>query len=134
MEQTLQRHFHHPKMQETIRQVVQQCDVCQKIKRGSRQYGSLAPRDATAMPWQEIHCDTVGPWKLELRACTIEFKAVTTIDPATNLVEINPIITKTAQEVAQAVETNWLSRYPRPLRCISNKGSEFAEEFQAMLR
>ena len=133
MEEALCRNFYHPRLKDEIKKHVLTCDDCQKYKRGSRQYGHLAPRDANVTPWQEIHCDTIGPWKIELRAKTLEFKAVTIIDPVTNLVEINPLITKTAKEVADAVETNWICRYPRPLKCLSDQGPEFQEEFTRML-
>ena len=103
------------------------------MKHGAKQYGELAPRDATTTPWQEIHCDTIGPWKIELRAKTLEFKAMTTIYPATNLVEINPLITKTADEGADTVYNNWICRYPRPLKCNSDQGPEFSQEFTDML-
>ena len=58
------------------------------------------------MSWQEIHCDMISPWTIELQAKTLTFKAVTTIDQVINLVEINPLITKTAKETTDAVETN----------------------------
>ena len=106
--------FHHPKLRDEIRNYVKTCDACQKCKGGFRQYGKLSARDATLMPWQEIHCDTIGPWKIELQAKILTFKAVTTVDPITNLVEINPLITKTASECADAVENNWICWYPRP--------------------
>ena len=92
MEEALCQMFHHPKLRDEIKNYVKTCDICQRYKRGSRQYGILSACDATLMPWQEIHCDTVGPWTIELRAKTLTFKAVTVIDPVTNLVEINPLI------------------------------------------
>ena len=133
IERTLKRHYYHPQMDEEINKLIQSCEACQKYKRGSRQYGELSPRDAVLLPWQEIHCDTIGPWTIDLRAQTLEFKAITTIDPVTNLVEITPLITKTAAEVAAGVENNWIARYPRPLRCVSDQGPEFGEEFTNML-
>ena len=59
----------------------------------------------------------------------LTFKAVTVISPVTNLVEINPLITKTANEVADAVENNWISRYPRREKCVFDNGPEFTTEF-----
>jgi len=107
------------------------------MKRASRQYGDLTPREAVASPWQEIHCDTIGNWEIELRASRrvqmLKFKALTIIDPATNLVEIFGLITKTAAEVAAKTENGWISRYPMPTRCVSDNGPEFQLEFQQML-
>ncbi|KAG7369761.1 reverse transcriptase RNA-dependent DNA polymerase [Nitzschia inconspicua] len=131
--QTIKRHFYHPRLAETVQKFVLSCDICQKNKRGSKPYGHLAPRDAVLLPWQEIHCDSIGPWKIDLRARTIEFKAMTIIDPATNLIEIQPLLTGTAKEAADVVEDNWIARYPRPVRCITDNGPEFGQEFRDRL-
>ena len=94
--------------------------------------GETAPRDASVMPWQEVHCDSIGPWKIELRAHTLTFHAMTMIDAGSNLVEIKHALTDTAKEGAHAVENTWLSRYPKPLRIVTDQGPEFADEFTAM--
>eukprot|EP00957_Ditylum_brightwellii_P191893 14608043-Ditylum_brightwellii.AAC.1 len=42
---------------------------------------------------------------------------------------------KTAEHVAQQYKNCWLSRYPCPVKCIHNNGSEFIREaFQMMLQ
>ena len=84
------------------------------------------------MPWQEIQCDSIGPWKVELRARNLTFHAMTMIDTCTNLVEIKHTLSTTAEEGAHAVETGWLSRYPRPLKIITDQGPEFSTDFTAM--
>ena len=101
------------------------------MKHGGCQYGELAPREALAVPWQEIHVDTIGPWMIKLRGQSIKFMALTTIDPVTNLLELHPIKQKTADETRQALELSWLSRYPRPVRCLHDNGPEFSgHDFQ----
>ncbi|KAG7372183.1 integrase core domain containing protein [Nitzschia inconspicua] len=107
--------------------------TCQKNKRGWKTYGQLAPREAVLLPWQEIHCDSIGPWKIDLRARNIEFKAMTIIDPATNLIEIQPLLNGIAIEAADVVEDTWIARYPRPVRCITDNGPEFGQEFRDRL-
>jgi hypothetical protein len=134
LEQTMKRHYYHAKIGAEIQQYVRSCDECQRMKRGGKTYGEAAPREATSMPWQEIHCDSIGPWEIELRARKLVFKAMTIIDPATNLLEIAPMIDKTAFEGAHVVENTWLSRYPKPLKCVSDQGPEFGFPFQEMLR
>ena len=63
-----------------------------------------------------------------------EFNALTCIDPVTNLVEIIRINEKTAQHVRDQFENVWLSRYPKPNRCVHDNGNEFiAMEFQNLL-
>ncbi|KAG7343121.1 integrase core domain containing protein [Nitzschia inconspicua] len=58
---------------------------------------------------------------------------MTIIDPATNLIEIQPLLTGTAKEAADVVEDNWIARYPRPVRCITDNGPEFGQEFRDRL-
>ena len=84
------------------------------------------------MPWQEVHCDSIGPWKIELRARTLTFHAMTMIDPATNLLEIKQTTTTTAKEAAAAVENTWIARYPRPIKIVSDQGPEFQQDFTDM--
>ncbi|KAG7372073.1 hypothetical protein IV203_018216 [Nitzschia inconspicua] len=53
LEQTIRRHYFHPKLSEAVQKLVLSCDTCQKNKRGSKTYGQLAPREAVLLPWQE---------------------------------------------------------------------------------
>ena len=83
------------------------------MKRGSRQYGLLAPRDAKSAPWSDVATDCIGPWVVELRGGReYSLRALMMIDVTTNLLEIEPILTQTATECARAFENGWLSRYP----------------------
>ena len=64
------------------------------------------------------------------------FSALTCIDPVTNLVDIilldgsNP----GAQYCGERFEIVWLSRYPKPNRCIYDNGNKFlGRGFQEIL-
>jgi transposase InsO family protein len=132
LSKSIRQHFHHKDIEKQCKKHVQDCTKCAKARRGGRVYGESAPRDASVMPWQEVHCDSIGPWKIDLRARKLTFHAMTMIDPATNLVEIKHTLSTTAAEGAAAVENTWLSRYPKPLRIISDQGPEFSTAFTAM--
>ena len=71
-----------------MKQHIDECDTCVKMKRDGWVYGETGPRDATVLPWQQVHCDSIGNWTIELRARTVTFHAMTMIDACTNLVEI----------------------------------------------
>ena len=136
LETTIRRAFHHPRIRDEVRRQVSPCLTCQRNKRGAQQHGQLAPREAILSPWQEVHVDCIGPWKAKVNGVPVTFHAVTAIDPVTNLVEIQRITgpTITSQEVADIFENMWLSRYPRPLRCVHDNGPEFVgHEFQFLL-
>ena len=129
---TISRHFYHPRLREEVRAQVSTCTICQQNKRYGRQYGELAPRDAFILPWQEVHVDMIGPWKIRVNGRTLTIKALTAIDPSTALLEIarakHPT---TAREAFRVFENTWLSRYPRPLRCVHDNGPEFqGHDFQ----
>lgn len=64
----------------------------------------------------------------------LTFKAMTMVDPSTNLIEIAPMLTTTSKEGASIVENNWFAQYPHPLKCVTDQGPEFAFDFQAMLQ
>lgn len=64
----------------------------------------------------------------------LTFHALTIIDMVTNLVELVRLDNKTSTHVAQQFERTWLARYPRPLNCIHDQGTEFVGyPFQQML-
>lgn len=132
LSKTIKRHYYHRDIDSLCKRHVQECTQCAKSRRGGKIYGESAPRDASATPWQEVHCDSIGPWTIELRAKELKFHAMTMIDPGTNLVEIKRTLSTTAVEGAAAVENTWLSRYPKPLKIVSDQGPEFSTEFTAM--
>jgi predicted DNA binding CopG/RHH family protein len=55
----------------------------------------------------------------------IEFRALTSIDLVTNLVEIVRIKDKTCANVTLQFENAWLARHPRPATVIHDQGTEF---------
>ena len=93
----------------------------------------MAPRQAPLAPWSEVHVDSIGPWRVKVNRQELVFSALTIIDPVTNLVEIAHQNNKQSATSAHLFETAWLSRYPRPRRCIHDNGPEFKADFQVML-
>ena len=54
----------------------------------------------TTAPWNEVAVDLIGPWTVMVNEVKLEFKALTCIDPVTNLAEAIRINNKTSQHVA----------------------------------
>ena len=125
LESSIRRHFYHEKLREEIRSVVRSCEQCQQMKTGGRQFGQLAPREALAVPWQEVHVDSVGPWTVKVGGRGVKFHAMSMIDPVTNLLELCVMPSKKAEDAKWAFEHTWLCRYPRPVRCVHDNGPEF---------
>ena len=76
----------------------------------------------------------IGPWNIKVQEKMVEFSALTCIDTASNLVELIRIDNKTSDHIRNKFVQSWLSRYPRPMRCVHDKGGEFiGHEFQWLL-
>ena len=58
---------------------------------------------------------------------------MTMVDPAMNLIEIQPIIDGTAKTGLAAVENGWLSRYLKPGKMNMDGGPEFGEPFKSTI-
>ena len=132
---TISRNFYFPKMKETITEFVKTCDICQRIKVSFPGLGEVPPKLAENNPWEEVQTDLIGPWEFKFSSkVSFKISAVTTVDPFLGLCEIRRIKNKTSAHVATRFYEMWLSRYPRPLRCIHDNGSEFtSQEFQDTL-
>jgi len=131
---TMNQHLYHPDMRTVVEDIVTKCDACQRRKAVLRGHGENAPREALTHPWREVAVDLIGPWELTIDGREITFQALTIIDTVTNLTEIIRVDNKTAAHVALQFENSWLSRYPRPMRCIHDQGGEFTGyAFQSML-
>lgn len=132
--QTMSVHFYSPKLRDVIEGFVKTCDACQRFKLPGVQVGELPPKNLTAQPWDEVSVDLIGPWVIKIHGIEYEFLALTAVDPTTTLAEIIRIDSKTSAHVAMKFENEWLSRYPRPLRCIHDQGPEFTSlPFQHVL-
>ena len=71
MEATIKKHFYFSGIRDKVRKQVLNCHECQTMKRGSVNIGQWAPLDAWVAAWEEVHVDTVGPWKLQVNGVNI---------------------------------------------------------------
>ena len=115
--------------------VLRKCQYCQKYKVHHKLYVHLPPTNFNHLsPWDEVHVDMIGPWKVSINDFEYQFRAVTCIDAIVNLSGVIPVVNARSKTVANAFEDGWLSRYPRPRKCIHDNGNEFlGPEFLHML-
>ena len=59
LQETLHFHFCHPKLLAKVCSQVSHCNICQRMKRGSRQYGLLVPCKAKSAPWSDVATDCI---------------------------------------------------------------------------
>ena len=132
---SISEYWYHPRLRAAVNRVVLPCTVCQETKTVGKGYGHLPPRNAQVAPWHEVAVDLIGPWKIKAAGKEHSFMALTIIDTVTTYCEVQLLKNKTAEHVGWQFENQWLSRYPKPSRCVFDQGNEFlGEDFQAMLR
>ena len=139
-EQTIRQHYHWPNLRKDVHKVCHTCPTCQTCKKTYTKYGLLPPKEAETDPWEYLCVDLIGPYtistkpKKKKKDKDLVLWCVTMIDPATSWFEIAPIPdNKTSMEIANIVETTWLTRYPWPSRLIYDRGTEFLGDFAKMI-
>jgi hypothetical protein len=106
------------------------------MKRYSTNFVQLPAREATSVPWEQVHVDLIGPWNIKVKGHKkpVQFIALMCINPVLNLLEVGTVKDKMSEQVTKTFEHLWLSRYPQPRRCIHDRGPIFvAHEFQSVL-
>lgn len=134
--QTITQVFFHRGLKEKIKEYVRTCAACQKHKNPGAGYGELPPRNFTELPWEVVAVDCIGPWSVSLpNIGDLTFKALTIIDVCSTISEICRLENDSAAHAWFLFETNWLSRYPRPVTVVHDLGTEFVgANFQTNLR
>ena len=129
---TISARYYNPALKTEVRRF--RCAACQKHKLPGKGYGLLPERELKEQPFDEVAVDLIGPWEVKVGNKQCVFKALTIIDPVTNLTELVRVKDKTAKEVARKFSQTWLTRYPWPMKCIHDNGGEFTGwEFQQLL-
>ena len=134
-EATIRQHFTFKGLKEMVHKLCKTCPTCQKTKLSTKKYGKIPPKVAESIPWDKLCVDLIGPYTIKINSEgeKATLWAVTMIDPATGWFEMKQIRNKEAIEVANIVETTWLSRYPWPTQIVYDKGTEFMGEFAKMV-
>ena len=128
----LKQHYHRPTLRRHIDNL--KCQDCQRYKIPGRGFGLLPEREVRIAPWEEVAIDLIGPWTIKVNGRQVEFNALTCIDTVSNLVELIRVDNKTSAHVRDKFTQCWLCRYPRPVRCVHDKGGEFiGSAFQWLL-
>jgi hypothetical protein len=137
LEWSLKRHFYHLRLRDEVRSQVSWCKICQKMKRYSTNFAQLPAREATSVPWEQVHVDLISPWNIKVKGHKkpVQFIALLMcIDPVLNLLEVGTVKDKMSEQVTKTFGHLWLSRYPWPRTYVHDRGPEFvAPEFQTML-
>ena len=123
-------------MRKLINNFVKKCDICQRVKGPFPKLGHLPLKATERNPWEEVQVDLVGPWTFNIPPkWSVSVLTLTCIDPFTGLCDACRLRNKTSSHVSEKFFNLWLNRYPRPIRCIHDNGSEFTgKPFQQLLQ
>ena len=127
---SISQHMYCPGLTTHVANYVRRCPSCQRYKNSGRGIGHLAPTlSSLGIPWEEIAIDSIGPWKIVLPPPhhIVTFNGFTIIDTTTNILEIARATQRnaTGEEACDALDNMWLTRYPKPVRCIFDQGKTF---------
>ncbi len=129
---TLNQHYQQPKLHYHIDKL--KCKDCQKYKLSGCGYGLLPKQEVRIAPWEEVAIYLIGPWKVKVNGRQVKFNALTSIDMASNLVELIRIDNKTTKHIRDKFTQSWICRYPCPVQCLHDKGGKFIRQnFQWLL-
>ena len=118
-----------------IEEVIKKYPFCRKYKINHQPYGHIVPKNVKHLnPWDTVHVDMIGPWILVIHNLKYKFRVLTFIDAGTNMPEVIPVDDHKTKIVANALEDDWLGRYPSPRWCIRDNANDFLRpDFVQML-
>jgi hypothetical protein len=155
LKETMKSAIYWKGMRNTIRSKTKSCKICQVNKKRTQKYGHLPPKIVISTPWEALCVDLVGPYTLKGKdSSSIDFMALTMIDPASSWFEVvdlptitrvmtkkfnskertieEEIFDKSSDRISRLVNKIWLCRYPRCRYLIYDNGSEFKLHFETL--
>jgi transposase InsO family protein len=126
-----------------VEKYINSWDSCQRNKTTNKKsYGKipLVPALRDKNPWEVVHINCCGPWKVKWRDSKtrekkeIEIHLLSIVDTCTGWSEFVRIDTASSIAMAAGPDKNWLCHYPRPHKVVHDNGPEFMGcKFQEML-
>jgi len=98
------------------------CVQCAKSKPGRREHPPVEPIEIPARSFSHVHVDIVGPLPASSKGhCYL----LTMMDRSTRWPEVVPLVTISAQEVADTFVSEWVARYGVPETITTDRGTQF---------
>ena len=103
---TIGQRYYHPDLRRQIDNY--NYTECQRHNQDGKGCGLLPERELREQPFKEVTVDLIGPWKVQVCGRGYEFKALTSVDPVTNLVELTRIDNATSEKITRKFAQSWL--------------------------
>jgi len=136
LKETMKAAIYWKEMRITIQSITKSCKTCQINKKRSLKCGHLPSKILIRIPWEALCVDRIGPFTLKGKdGSSIDFMALTMIDPASSWLEVvelptitqvttkkangkertieEEIFDKSSDRISRLVNKIWLCRYPR---------------------
>ncbi|EER08388.1 retrovirus polyprotein, putative [Perkinsus marinus ATCC 50983] len=129
----LRRQFYWKGMWRDCSDYVRRCITCRSIRRGPSVYGNVHQHSRhVAAAMQRVGIDLVGPIHLPQYTpqdqSAFPLYCLVMLDVYTGWLELAPLYTKEAKEVAQAIVDNWILRHGPFCELLSDRGGEFLND------
>ena len=121
------QHFYWPDIIDAVHKELNNCDTYQRKKWSNKKYGKLLAKLAEEILWNKLCVDIIGPYviKRKFKKETLHIKVVTNIGPVTGWFEVVRYDNKISINIANLVETTWLSRYLIPIEITYDQEKGF---------
>ncbi len=135
MEQTIKAVYTWPNLRKDVIRFCKTCDLCQRCKKQKkRKYGLLPEKEPEVTKWSRVDVDLWGPKTVQNKnGWDYAIHVMTMVDPVTGWFELQQLYSEpTAFRCQQILDTEWLSRYPRPRELGCDNGGEFKGVFKQL--
>ena len=65
---TISQHLYWKDMKDHVHQFIRRCPTCQMTKQKHKNFGHVPPKEAEAVPWQQLCVDLIRPYKIPLNS------------------------------------------------------------------
>ena len=124
-----------PNLRKDVIRFCKTCDLCQRCKKQKkRKYGLLPEKEPEVTKWRRVNVDLWGPKTIQNKTgWDYAIHVMTMVDPVTGWFELQQLYSEpTAFRCQQILDTEWLSRYPRPRELGCDNGGEFKGVFKQL--
>lgn len=119
-----------PRMHQEIKSYVSSCQTCQKTKTDRRQQPPPLNPLPVEDPWSRIHIDILGPLPKTQKGYQY---ILLIIDSFSKWSEAFPLVSQSAQEVANILYNEVICRYGAPRSILSDRGRNFMSKLVSAL-